>query len=105
MEASKHTPGPWVGRINKPGIIYEGGDSPATVGSRDGRHLATIQAQGSETLPNLHLMKAAPDLLEVADAVLEWARAPGEHGGNPYCKEFVRLAEKAKAKVEGGTPC
>ena len=27
-------------------------------------------------------------------AVLDWARTPGPHGGNPYTKGFVRLAEE-----------
>ena len=33
--------------------------------------------------------------IAVAQAVLEWARTPGDHGGNPYCKEFVKLAQRA----------
>lgn len=33
--------------------------------------------------------------LQVAEAVLLWAETPGDHGGNPYCKPFVRLAQKA----------
>lgn len=32
--------------------------------------------------------------LKLARAVLEWAAAPGEHGGNPYLHEFVKLARK-----------
>lgn len=34
---------------------------------------------------------------DVAASVLEWARTPGDHGGNPHCKEFVRLAERFEA--------
>ena len=37
----------------------------------------------------------APGTREACEAVMEWARTPGEHGGNPYCKNFVRLAEAA----------
>lgn len=37
-----------------------------------------------------------PDLLiKTAKAVLDWARTPGEHGGNSYCKPMVKLAEQA----------
>jgi len=39
------------------------------------------------------LLPSATDAGEgLAHAVLEWARTPGDHGGNPYCKPFVRLA-------------
>lgn len=39
------------------------------------------------------------DLLELlADSVLEWARTPGDHGGNPYFRDFVRLAMRAKGE-------
>ena len=31
-------------------------------------------------------------LREVAEAVVEWAKTPGNHGGNPYCHDFVKLA-------------
>lgn len=27
------------------------------------------------------------------DAVLEWAKTPGNHGGNPYMHDFVKIAE------------
>jgi hypothetical protein len=33
--------------------------------------------------------------LAACRAVLAWARTPGDHGGNPYCKDFVKLARKA----------
>ena len=38
----------------------------------------------------------AEALAELADAVMLWATTPGDHGGNPYAKEFVRLALQAK---------
>ena len=40
--------------------------------------------------------------LELAGAVLDWARTPGNHGGNPYCYDFVKLAHQAWWEV-GGT--
>lgn len=35
------------------------------------------------------------ELLASAKATLEWARTPGNHGGNPYCKPLVRAAIRA----------
>lgn len=34
-------------------------------------------------------------LRSLRDAVLKWASTPGNHGGNPYMKDFVKKAEKA----------
>lgn len=34
-------------------------------------------------------------------AALAWAAEPGDHGGNPYGKEFVQLAERALAALHG----
>lgn len=34
-------------------------------------------------------------LESLARAVLTWASTPGEHGGNPYCHTFVKLARRA----------
>lgn len=44
------------------------------------------------------------ELLAACRAVMEWAKTPGEHGGNPYCKEFVKLADLAIAKATGEKP-
>ena len=43
---------------------------------------------------------ANAQLRAVAEAVLEWAGTPGEHGGNPYCKSMVQLARAALARGE-----
>ena len=40
------------------------------------------------------LFAAAPAMLEVCEAVRDWAKTPENHGGNPYCKRFVQLARK-----------
>lgn len=32
----------------------------------------------------------------LADACLEWASESRNHGGNPYCYKFVKLAEEVK---------
>jgi hypothetical protein len=37
---------------------------------------------------------------ECCRLVLEWAKTPGEHGGNPYCHPFVRAARKALGNVD-----
>lgn len=37
-------------------------------------------------------------------AVLEWARTPGAHGGNPYLMPHVQAAEIAVAQAEGRAP-
>ena len=35
---------------------------------------------------------------KACEAVMKWAKTPGDHGGNPYFKEFVKLAQKALQK-------
>lgn len=37
---------------------------------------------------------AKPEPSPLALAVLEWAKTPGNHGGNPYLLPFVQMAEK-----------
>jgi len=57
--------------------------------------------RGSQQLDSDLLHQAAERLrdqvkaLRACEAVLEWARTPGDHGGNPYCKRFVQLAGEA----------
>lgn len=36
-----------------------------------------------------------------AYVLLEWARTPQNHGGNPYIRADVIIAERAVAKFEG----
>ena len=36
---------------------------------------------------------------QLAIAVLEWAKTPGNHGGNPYALKFVQMAEAMLCKV------
>jgi hypothetical protein len=38
--------------------------------------------------------------LALAKAVLVWARLPGNHGGNPYTKDFVKLANRHTEAVK-----
>ena len=37
-------------------------------------------------------MNELTKLRYIAEMVLLWAKTPGNHGGNPYTKEFVRLS-------------
>lgn len=33
-------------------------------------------------------------------SVLDWAKTSGDHGGNPYTKDFVILAEQALERLK-----
>lgn len=61
----------------------------------------THAINGSYSHADARLIAAAPDLLEACKSVLTWASIGGDHGGNPYCKDFVRLAQAAIEKAEG----
>ena len=43
---------------------------------------------------NCYVFVKQPSDTDVAKLVLEWASTPGDHGGNPYCKPFVRAARE-----------
>ena len=72
-------------------------DVICTVGERDD-WADEIKARGEfiQRAVNEHAA-----LLATAYAVLEWARTPGNHAGNPYVKPFVQQAEIAIAAHEG----
>ena len=55
----------------------------------------------AEAEANARLIAAAPDMYEALRAVVAWCETPQDHGGNPYCKKFVHLAQDALAKAEG----
>ncbi len=40
------------------------------------------------------LLKEDGTAEKLVKAVLDWARTPGNHGGNPYSHNFVKLARK-----------
>lgn len=40
------------------------------------------------------LIPTIQDMEELVSEVLWWAKSPGDHGGNPYIKDFVKLAVK-----------
>lgn len=47
-----------------------------------------------EDMANKDLIEAAPDMLAVCQEVIKWASKGQNHGGNPYCKDFVIAAAK-----------
>lgn len=47
-----------------------------------------------------HTAKGLAEAVEACRAVMDWARTPGEHGGNPYCKAFVKAASRALAHFD-----
>ena len=54
----------------------------------------------AEQLANVSLISAAPDLLHAAKAAVSWAETPGNHGGNPYGHDFIKLCIDAIEKAE-----
>lgn len=47
------------------------------------------------------LVEAGFNVMQACEEVLLWASLPGDHGGNPYMKQFVIAAQKAVAKATG----
>jgi hypothetical protein len=62
---SKHTPGPWVIDANQPNIVK----APAA-----GYFIADVFSGHQASKANTQLVSAAPDLLEVAEAIVLAAR-------------------------------
>jgi hypothetical protein len=69
------------------------------------KYAKSIQVRAAELAPDGQAVATyyfdlkgdcAPELqgLNLACAVLQWAESPGEHGGNPYAKDFVKLARQ-----------
>lgn len=63
---------------------------------------AVLPAVGS---PDANLLQASDKLLAACEAVLLWAKTPGNHGGNPYQHAFMRLVQEAVAEAKGEKPC
>lgn len=44
------------------------------------------------------------DLRTLCECVMHWVKTPGNHGGNPHCHDFVKVAERMLAQLdrEGG---
>ncbi len=59
--------------------------------------LTTWKGEGAHPAILLHdgPINAGDSTRAACEAVIEWAKTPGNHGGNPYCLEFVQKARKA----------
>ena len=62
---------------------------------------ATGTCRGGEYRDEISVLRSeqrrrnkAPDPLDVCKEVLQWARTPQDHGGNPYGHTFVKLAQR-----------
>ena len=85
---------PWVSSFKPDGTRK----NVAHVGQGDGG-VGSPQAL-AEQLANASLISAAPDLLNAAKAAVSWAETPGNHGGNPYGHDFIKLCIDAIEKAE-----
>ena len=106
IASTQHTPGPWYVAEEHPS--RNGITTPDSF-----RHLCVSTPRGDITCfqgygrgdieceANARLITAAPDLLAACQAVLDWARTPGNHGGNPYMMQHVSLAREAVAAATG----
>lgn len=74
-------------------------------GKYDGEVIATVPGEYADFIVRAcNEAEGGPGLVEVCEAVVAWAKAPGDHGGNPYCKRFVWLAEQALVKAKANQP-
>jgi hypothetical protein len=95
----KHAKTPWR---------YQRGDRTSLHNGRifdaKGNTLVLRAVMDEKDEATMLLLSASPKLLEACRAVLLWAKTPGNHGGNPYSKPFVKAAEIAVAAAEGREP-
>jgi hypothetical protein len=95
----KHAKAPWR---------YQRGDRTSLHNGRifdaKGNTLVLRAVMDEKDEATMLLLSASPKLLEACRAVLLWAKTPGNHGGNPYSKPFVKAAEIAVAAAEGREP-
>lgn len=64
------------------------------------RRIAEVYGRnGPDSESNASCISAVPDFIKACESVVLWAKTSGNHGGNPYCKEFVKLARIALAKA------
>lgn len=91
MEEQKHTPGPWK--------VTEADTFTAKILGPNGYPIAYVE-QGHETDPeaNVHLIVAAPELLEALLAVYADIELQNVKGGSD---ELNLMVQAAIAKVEG----
>jgi hypothetical protein len=87
---SKHSPGPWKWKVNVPQI--------------DGCTLWDLEAPGDlivedlsidPSTPNMRLIAAAPDLLELVKRFRQWDDLPGRGDGPMWMKWADEVIEQA----------
>lgn len=68
---STHTPGPWIARKpDSPLHVLISANGEDTDGSRNGG-VYVARSQGPDAVANSHLIAAAPDLLQIAERILD----------------------------------
>lgn len=109
---TQHTPGPWKVEadpelkgqhpLHDQRFITSGSHSIEDIEFRyDPDCIIIAKMTDCQNQPaNAHIIAAAPELLQACQAVMTWAKTPGNHGGNPYLLEFVKLAAAAIAKAQ-----
>ena len=94
----EHTPGKW--KVKEYGGLTFIKPVNYTKNMEERNGFGICEMLGPDHKANALLIAAAPELLEVCEAVMLWAKT-GNHGGNPYCNNFVKLAEEAIKKAGG----
>ena len=52
----------------------------------------------------VNVVNNQPHVLAALEAVILWAKTPGNHGGNPWGMAHVKLADKALHLIKGTPP-
>lgn len=90
---TKHTPEPWSVFIPEDGMVYEGGDCPATIRA-GGIHVATMAGArwsfSESKKANARLIAAAPELLGALEGLVD-----------DYRKLFASYQEKTGERAFG----
>ena len=98
----KHTQGPWIAYLYGKDSY---GRTIATVGANDGDNriceLCAVDLPVDSIEANARLIAAAPDLLAVANALMEFADGNNRFNLTGKLAESVGLARAAIAKAEG----
>lgn len=74
----------------------------AAIPLKEAFNLVEALIDGAGTILDMSDHAAINDLVKTAKAVMRWAQEPIDHGGNPYMKNFVRLAETALGRINHG---
>lgn len=97
MSAAKHTPGPWYSP-NDNGQIYSQTDRRNPVVDVYGAH--NRDRDEDETLANVNLIAAAPEMLAACEAAYRWLNTLGEDSGSR--SKVLAEIRAAIAKAKGG---